>query len=92
MLSKFKQFLSDRFDACRVLAKRAKNQLAVLWKRFRQLDKTHMLYILIAADLLIIAVLTVVLLSRRPEREQSAEAPVDASPTAAAILWTTPTP
>ena len=92
MLDKIKRFLSECFGACRVLAKRTKNQLAVLWKRFWQSDKSRMLYVFIAADLLAIAVLVTVLLSLRSNREQSAEAPVDASPTAAAILWTTPTP
>lgn len=92
MLDKIKRFLSERFDACRVLAGRAKNRLAVLWKKFRQMDKTHLLYIFIAADLLILAVLVTVLLSRRANGEQSVEAPVDASPTAADMIWTTPTP
>ena len=94
MLSKIKQFLAECFDACRVLAKRAKNQLVVLWKKFRQLDKTHMLYILIAADLLFIAVLVTVLLSRRSNEDQSAEAPPAASPTATFISTyeLTPTP
>ena len=92
MLSKIRQFLAACFDACRVLAKRAKNQLVVLWERFRQLDKTHMLYILIAADLLIIAALVTVLLSRRSNGEQSVEAPVNTSPTATFISTYEPTP
>ena len=92
MLSKFKQFLSECFDACQVLAKRAKNQLVVLWEKFRQLDKTHMLYILIAADLLIIAVLVTVLLSRRPDGEHSADVPPGASPTGTFISTYSPTP
>ena len=92
MLSKIRRFLAECFDACRVLAKRAKNQLVVLWEKFRQLDKTHMLYILIAADLLIIAVLVTVLLARRPNGEQSAEAPVNTSPTATFISTYEPSP
>lgn len=92
MLSKIKQFLSELFDACRVFLKRGKKQIAVLSKKFRQMDSMHLLYILIAVDLLIIAVLVTVLLSRRSDGEQSVEEPVDASPTAAAMIWTTPTP
>lgn len=92
MLSKIRRFLAERFDACRVLAKKGKNQLVVLWEKFRQLDKTHMLYILIAADLLIIAVLVTVLLSRRSNEGQSADTPPAASPSATFISTYEPTP
>ena len=92
MLSKLRQFLSECFDVCRILAKRAKNQIAARGKKLRQLDRMHMLYILIAADLLIIAVFVTVLLSHSPDGEQSVEAPVDASPTATFISTYEPTP
>ena len=92
MLSKFKQFLSECFDACRVLAKRAKYQLDVLWEKFRQMDKTRLLYIFIAADLLVIAVLVTVLLLHRPNEEESAETPPEASPTATFISTYEPSP
>lgn len=92
MLSKIKQFLAERYDACRILAKRAKNRVAGLWKKFRQLDRMHVLYILIAVDLLIVAVLITILLSHRQDGEQSVEAPPETSPTAAVMIWTTPAP
>lgn len=91
MRNKFRRFLSEYFDVCRILVKRARKRIAGLGKKFRQMDRMNMLYILIAADLLILAVLITVLLSRRPNGEQSVEAPPEMSP-AAAVATTEPTP